>query len=381
MTVKTAFDDFTNGLKAIYSAGEAVAIAGWVFEAVAGMGQSAVLMSPQVETGEDKETVLEKYLAELLTHKPVQYVLGEAWFYKMKFAVNEQVLIPRPETEELVEWCIKEITKGEVGMGNGEYRSTNGEVGMGNREYRSTKGEVGIGDGECRSGNDEVGMGNREYRSANNEVGIGKEEVGITNEEVGMENVKIGMTGETLHSFAAAGIPDSSFLIRNLLDIGTGSGCIAITLKRELPAWGVTGIDISEGALAVARKNAADSGVPVEFLTFDFLDETRWQFLPQFDVIVSNPPYIPLSEKSALDNNVTAHEPHTALFVPDNAPLLFYEKIARFGLEHLRPGGFIMMETHEAYAQQTAALFKENYTTVTSRKDISGNERMVMAVL
>ncbi len=316
MTVKTVFDGFMGRLKAIYSAGEAAAVADRVFELVVGMGKPAVMMNPQIEIGDEKIALLEQHLAELLTYRPVQYVLGEAWFYKMKFMVNEQVLIPRPETEELVEWCFREV-------------------------------------------------GNKEYRSGNDEVGI--------------TNDKVGMRKETAPVDAA--IPHALFVSRNLLDIGTGSGCIAITLKKELPAMAVTGIDISEGALLVARKNAVDLGAAVYFMQFDFLDEGQWHLLPQFDVIVSNPPYIPLNEKAILDSNVTAYEPHTALFVPDNAPLLFYEKIARFGMEHLRPGGFIMVETHEDYAQQTAELFIENYTTVVCREDISGKERMVMAVL
>ncbi len=360
MTVKTAFDDCTGRLKAIYSASEAKAIAGRVFEQVVGMGQSAIMINPDIETGEERSAVLEQYMLKLLNHTPVQYVLGEAWFYKRKFTVNEQVLIPRPETEELVEWVIEEIANREAGSTNGEVGITNDEVGSGNGEYKSTNGEVGMG---------------------NVEVGSTNGEVGITNDEVGIGNVKIGMNGETLHSLAAAGIPHSSFINRNLLDIGTGSGCIAITLKKELPALDVTGIDISGGALAVARKNAVDSGTTVEFLPFDFLDESLWPQLPLYDVIVSNPPYIPLNEKSALSNNVIAHEPHTALFVPDNSPLLFYEKIARFGMLHLKPGGFIMMETHQDYARQTAALFTANYLKVTCRKDISGNDRMVMAAL
>jgi release factor glutamine methyltransferase len=339
MRAKTAFDDFTMRLKAIYPAGEAAAIAGRVFEAVVGVERSLIKLDPQIEINPDQIAVLENYLAALLTHKPVQYVLGEAWFYRMKFAVNEQVLIPRPETEELVEWVIEEIGNREVGSMNGEVGSMNGEVGSMNGEG------------------------------------------GSTNDEVGIANDRMEVSGETGHSFKAVGIPHSSFINRNLLDIGTGSGCIAITLKKELPAWGVRGIDISEGALTVARQNAAGLGAEVDFMQFDFLDEKQWSLLPQFDVIVSNPPYIPLNEKATLADNVTAHEPHVALFVPDNLPLLFYEKIARFGISHLKPGGFIMMETHEAYAQQTAALFKASYTTVICRKDISGNERMVMAVL
>jgi release factor glutamine methyltransferase len=299
MRVKAAFDDFVERLKAIYPAGEAIAIAGWVFEVVAGMGQPAMRMHPETEIAAEKSIILQQYLAELLTHKPLQYVLGEAWFYGMKFSVNEQVLIPRPETEELVEWTVTAMKQDEVALHN-----------------------------------------------------------------------------EAVHLSAT---DPPSFINRTLLDIGTGSGCIAIALKKALPDWAVTAIDISEGALQVARKNATELGAKVDFIQFDFLDETRWPLLPQFDVIVSNPPYIPLNEEARLDVNVTAHEPHTALFVPDNAPLLFYEKIVRLGISHLKPGGFIMVETHEDYAQQTAALFTTNYTTVICRKDISGKERMVMA--
>jgi release factor glutamine methyltransferase len=300
MMVKTAFEDFTERLKAIYSIGEAAFIAKWVFEVVAGVQQPA--SAGAIEMTEATAVVLEQKLIELLAHKPVQYVLGEAWFYNIKFKVNEHVLIPRPETEELVEWCIKEI--------------------------------------------------------ANGAAGVAKE---------GTNPAK----DNAIHS--------SPLVIRNLLDIGTGSGCIAVALKKELPAFTVTGIDISDGALLVARKNADSLGVEVNFIQLDFLDEDDWARLPQFDVIVSNPPYIPLNEKSKLDNNVTDYEPHTALFVPDNAPLLFYEKIARFGLTHLGLGGFVMVEIHQDFAQEATALFSKYYTSVACKKDISGNERMIMA--
>ena len=113
--------------------------------------------------------------------------------------------------------------------------------------------------------------------------------------------------------------------------------------------------------------------------TGDFLDETQWTVLPKFDIIISNPPYIPVNEKEKLDINVTAFEPHRALFVPENSPLLFYKKIAEFASIHLNPGGKIFMETHEDFANETAVLFLEQFKTVTIKKDIFGKERMVMA--
>jgi release factor glutamine methyltransferase len=137
-------------------------------------------------------------------------------------------------------------------------------------------------------------------------------------------------------------------------------------------------VDVSAGALAVAQQNAVAHGAAVEFLQLDFLNRDNWSLLGQYDAIVSNPPYIPQHEKDKLDTNVAAYEPGLALFVPDNNPLLFYEAIAAFGLTHLRPGGFIAVETHEAFAQATAALFRAHYGSVTVRKDLFGKERMVI---
>jgi HemK-like putative methylase len=163
-----------------------------------------------------------------------------------------------------------------------------------------------------------------------------------------------------------------------ILDIGTGSGCIAVTLQKLLPSVQVTAVDVSAGALAVAQQNAVAHGAAVEFLQLDFLNRDNWPLLGQYDAIVSNPPYIPQHEKEKLDANVAAYEPGLALFVPDNNPLLFYEAIAAFGLTHLRPGGFIAVETHEDYAEATADLFRAHYGSVTVRKDLFGKERMVI---
>ncbi len=225
---------------------------------------------------------LEKAHQQLLTHQPVQYILGFAHFYGMKFFVNESVLIPRPETEELVEWMVGDEKKN-------------------NRHLQ-------------------------------------------------------------------------------IIDIGTGSGCIAVTLKKKLAIATVHGIDLSAAALQVAAINASYNQAEVQFSQLDFLDETTWHQLPQYDRIVSNPPYIPKFQKTAMDKNVTAWEPDMALFVPDEEPLLFYKKIAAFGKKYLATGGVIYMETHQDYAGAVQALFAATGYTAVIKKDINGNERMMKGV-
>jgi len=165
----------------------------------------------------------------------------------------------------------------------------------------------------------------------------------------------------------------------SILDIGTGSGCIAVALKKNLPSAKVIALDVSDEALEIARINAITNKTNIQCTLFDFLDESRWPELMLFDVIVSNPPYIPLKEKNTLDKNVVDHEPHTALFVPDNNPLLFYEKIAKFGRGHLNYNGKIFVETHEDYTKEVAALFAATYQQVLVKKDMFGKERIVIA--
>jgi release factor glutamine methyltransferase len=226
---------------------------------------------------------LQNYLQQLLQHKPVQYVLNEAWFYKMKFFVNENVLIPRPETEELVEWIIKDV--------------------------RCTMANV--------------------YCS--------------------------------------------------ILDIGTGSGCIPISLKRGLHNANVTAIDVSEKALQIAKKNAEELDAEIDFLQIDFLDESKWKALPQFDIIVSNPPYIPFREKEKLAKNVTAFEPGVALFVEDKNPFIFYEKIVTLAKNHLKQKGKIYVEVNEEYAESIKVIFENAGFISEIKKDMYGKERMVSA--
>jgi release factor glutamine methyltransferase len=165
----------------------------------------------------------------------------------------------------------------------------------------------------------------------------------------------------------------------SILDIGTGSGCIAIALKKNLPSAKVIALDVSEEALEIARINAITNKTNIQCTLFDFLDEKRWPELMLFDVIISNPPYIPSKEKSTMAKNVVNFEPHTALFVPDNNPLLFYEKIAKFGRDHLNYNGKIFVETHEDYTKDVAAVFAAAYHQVLVKKDMFGKERIVIA--
>lgn len=280
MMLKELYRNFLLQLQQVYSLSEATNITDWVFEKKASLKRSDILKNPNKTITDAAGKLIQEALQELLTHKPVQYVLGEAWFYHMKLKVNEHVLIPRPETEELVEQLIKD------------------------RKSRLTDPAI--------------------------------------------------------------------------LDIGTGSGCIPIAIKKSLPAAVITSIDVSEKAIALAKENAALHNAHIDFIEFDFLNERKWNGLPMFDIIISNPPYIPLNEKDRLDRNVTDFEPHLALFVPESSPLIFYEKIAHFGKNNLLPNGKIYLETHEDLAGNVAALFRKDYQTVMIKKDMYGNERMVL---
>ena len=282
MTYNKLYRSFLEQLQAIYNMQEASVITDWVFEKIAGVNKMDFIKHPAMEPEINVAEKLEAAFNQLLQHTPVQYVLGEAWFYKMLFKVNNQVLIPRPETEELVNWLLSDFKK-------------------------------------------------------------------------------------------QATFPASV----SILDIGTGSGCIAIALKKNLPAATLTAIDFSEGALAIAKENALGNNVQIDFIQLDFLNEKLWVTLPCFDIIVSNPPYIPISEKELLDKNVIAYEPHSALFVPDSTPLLFYEKIALFGGSNLKADGCMYVEVHENYGNQTAELFTEYQYEVEIKKDIFEKERML----
>ena len=221
---------------------------------------------------------LEEILSRLKMSEPYQYVFGKCEFYGLEFRVTPDVLIPRPETEELVEWVLSENS-----------------------------------------------MADR------------------------------------------------------FLDIGTGSGCIAVTLGKKIPAAAIHAWDISDGALAIAAENAAYNGVVVQFLKRDILQSFSAE--TSFDVIVSNPPYVMESEKVTMEENVLHFEPHEALFVPDNDPLLFYRRIAEVALEMLHEGGRLYFEVNRTKGASICSMLQQRgYLEVESRNDLSGNLRMIKAV-
>ena len=178
--------------------------------------------------------------------------------------------------------------------------------------------------------------------------------------------------------FMPSNIEQQTSDIIHVIDIGTGSGCIPIALKKELNAE-ISAIDVSENALQIARENATDQNASINFLKMDFINEASWTVLSSFDIIISNPPYIPENEKTLLAKNVTEYEPHLALFVKDVDPFIFYKKIAAFAKDHLNKNGEIFVEIHEKYAAEVQQIFTaENYLTEI-KKDMYGRERMIKA--
>lgn len=274
MTIHQAYQGLINALEGLYGPGEARSIARIVFEDAFGIFS----FNRQGAFSPEQETRLDDIANRLLAHEPVQYVLGMADFYGLKFKVSRQVLIPRPETEELVHWMLE--------------------------------------------------------------------------------------------------ILDEKAL--KILDIGTGSGCIPVTLKKQRPGWEVWAVDISPEALEVAQENAVMNRVEACFQQQDILDDSQWGRLGRFDAIVSNPPYIPEREAVLMPENVRRYEPRQALFVGNEDPLLFYHAIARFARRHLVHGGRLFFETNEFNAGQVAELLRsQGFGPVELKQDLSGKERMV----
>jgi release factor glutamine methyltransferase len=297
MTIHDAYTSLSKELKAIYDDREAVNIADWLIENITGKKKIDRILNKQTLLNSREEEILKDYTAQLLQHKPVQYVLNEAWFAGMKLYVDEAVLIPRPETEELVEWIVSAI--------------------------QSTKYEI------------------QNEANSNSEV----------------QDVKFKM-----------------------LDVGTGSGCIAAALKKNLPKAEVTAIDVSEDALKVAKRNAVAYDLDLYFIQVDFLDKQQWKTLSKYDVIVSNPPYIKKREENSMNRNVLEHEPHLALFVPDDDALMFYKALAEFAQLHLNEHGSLYVEINQNLGKQVVELFEEyNYQNIILKKDLQGNDRMIRA--
>lgn len=288
-------------LTAIYNEREAQAIVRTVLDALFGMSLTDICLGKVTQLSADDTTRLEKIMQRLEKSEPVQYVLGAEWFAGRLFDVAPGVLIPRPETEDLVKWACDEAKE--------------------------------------------------------------KEKEDNSKEERGKEEKEVSKKGEEA--------PHPS-----ILDIGTGSGCIAITVALALPQARVTAWDISTDALAIAAGNAHRLGASVRFEHQDALnapdDEERW------DVIVSNPPYICDRERANMSDNVLSYEPELALFVPDSDPLLFYRAIAHYASKALKPGGRLLFETNTAYAHEVAqTMADEGFTAIEVRNDCFGKPRMV----
>lgn len=268
---------FLDTLSKAYDAAEAESLFYICLEELKGWKKVDLAMNSNAELDRVELVKWNEVLTQLEQERPIQYIFGNAHFYGLEFFVDENTLIPRPETEELVEWII--------------------------------------------------------------------------NENKGKKDFKI-------------------------LDIGTGSGCIAITLAKNLPQARVYAIDVSKDALAKARGNAVRNGADVTFIEKDILVADS---LPEsFDVIVSNPPYVRNLEKQEIKNNVLQYEPHLALFVDDNDPLLFYRKIAKLGDSSLTRNGKIYFEINQYLGPQTVTMLQEEgYKNVILKKDIYGNDRMV----
>ena len=272
-------NEIREALRGIYPDSEALSLAKMLLVEAFGFSTLELYGGKDKEISGKRRDVLDKMLSRLQKNEPIQYVLGKETFCGLDFEVDSNVLIPRPETRELVEWIVAD------------------------RKL----------DASCR-----------------------------------------------------------------ILDIGTGSGCISISLAKFLSGAEVEAWDISEGALEVARRNAARNAVEVLFRQQDVLyalpGETR------YDVIVSNPPYITEKEKLDMDANVLDWEPSAALFVPDADPLLFYRKIAELGFSILKAGGTLYFEINRAYGQETVAMLEGlNYKQIELRKDEWGNDRMIKA--
>ena len=281
-TVTTAetHDYLVQKLSKIYDEGEAKSVAKILFE------DAFNVKNPSENSFMELSHLpkFDKYLKKLLKHEPLQYVLGQADFYGLKFYVNPSVLIPRQETEELVV-AVKEYAKS------------------------------------------------------------------IDNQSV----IKI-------------------------LDIGTGSGCIPVSLFKNLENCEITAIDVSEDALKIASKNAKANKADIQFKKLDFLNDGLWNELGKFDIIISNPPYVLQKEISLMPQRVHEFEPHIALFVDDDKGLIFYEKISAFAQNHLNEAGAVFLECNEFNASTVLDLYKDaGFKNTELRKDISGKDRLVIA--
>ena len=284
--MQNTINKLKQSLSPLYDSREMKAIIALLFEEVCGLSRLDMLMNPNIVLSEEKTEILSCYAEMLAEGVPVQQVLGYEYFLGRRFEVNPDVLIPRPETAELVDWIVSEAP-----------------------------------------------------------IGV------------------------------------------NVLDVGTGSGCIAISLAALINNSRVFAYDLSTKALKTAILNAERLNISnVTFVHKDILESQNERFehpnVDNFDIIVSNPPYIMHKEKSEMSANVLDYEPHLALFVPDSDPLLFYRAIGNYGLKNLRHGGRLYFEINAALGRETCQLLESlGYRDIILRKDLNGLDRMISATL
>ncbi len=284
MNSKQLFDDYRQQLQDLYSPAEAQNIAFWLMEYFFELSRTQVLVNSPIVVDEVKQQALNEVLIRLKHHEPIQYIVGYTEFYGLRFQVQPGVLIPRPETEELVAWIIQD--------------------------------------------------------QANQPI--------------------------------------------NMLDLGTGSGCIAVSLAKNLPQAKVQALDVSPEALQVAQSNASHHAAKVTFIQDNLLEPQKLhQAIPDhsLDVMVSNPPYVTPAEKKQMRANVLDFEPDLALFVPQEAPLLFYKAIAQLAQQKLKSGGKLYFEINEQFGQETKELLQSmGFQEIIIRKDGFGKDRMTRAI-
>jgi release factor glutamine methyltransferase len=272
-------------LKVLYTNEEARAMADRLFDYYLNLSPAKRVLSANALVEADKISLMDEALSKLLRNVPLQYVIGEVCFMDMQFVVNSSVLIPRPETEEMVSLILKQYSK----------------------------------------------------RNPENRL--------------------------------------------NILDIGTGSGCIPVAIKRHIPESDVSSIDISKDALIVATENAVKNGADINFIHGDILDQTQWETLSQFDIIVSNPPYVTYAEKSLMQLNVLDHEPHMALFVPDDDPLIFYQEIIALAKLKLYEAGSLWFEINEMFAEELRNMaLNQGFKEVNIIFDFHGKSRFLQCL-
>ncbi len=279
--MRAAIASVRKELAGSYSKEEIESLIFLIFEKLKGFSRTQFLLATDDKLEEVVRDQLEQIVARLKNHEPIQYILGETEFYGLPFYSVPNVLIPRPETEELVQWIIQ----------------------------------------------------------------------------------------------------DNKLEQPTILDIGTGTGCIPISLRKYIQHANILACDVSPVCIETAKRNAEQNQCEIAVFEYDILNAFPEITFPELDVLVSNPPYVLEKEKELMEKNVLAFEPELALFVPDSNPLLFYDRIADFGKQHLKNGGFLYFEINEAFGNECSEMLQQKgYSEVLIKKDIHGKDRMIRAV-